>query len=690
MANTTWNPSDLANVTLSGTNNLTISAASANGGVRTIQGWTTGKFYFEYTCTAITGANVIGVANAGAVLTAVAGSGVGGAVINISGQIAINNTTVLATLGTISNGTVVGIALDLINQQIWFRLGAAGNWNGSSGANPASNTGGFSIAPLVAAAQAIFGLFATVSAATPTITANFGDTAFTGTVPAGFTAGYPIKVGVNWCFGDSFDLYATPTDAISGYWDSGLGGSNWTLVPGRFAGSRALQENAGNAVYLVKSSGSNDAIHHIVFAFEQTQALSGTAVGMYLTIGDGATAQCSLVFRSDGAIVLTSGGPTGTALDTYTGAVSAQSTWFAFEVEVVIHNTTGSWTVRKNGNTSNDHLLSSLNTRGGTTNNYASRLSLGVGTGIVINQLFDDLLWRSDATSVPWVGDIRCYVRMPASDASVQFTKSSASTTTQITAISSSTTILNTTARYSLITAPFDGTVGTATVSLLTGYTGNMKCSIFAAPTSTTVGAILGSATPINNPATGSSTFTFPTPVTVSRGIQYWIGFMSDTSSGTFNTGSGVNGAQNATTYAAFPIASPTVTSGVSAIAGSLTIAISNNSALVNESQEDGTTSYVFDVNQGDTDLYTIAPLSATPASTIATTVRSFMQKSDAGSRSAAALLKSGATQVASPTLALATGWNWAWRTDQMDPATGAAWTAAAVNNVQIGQTVVT
>jgi hypothetical protein len=44
---------------------------------------------------------------------------------------------------------------------------------------------------------------------------------------------------------------------------------------------------------------------------------------------------------------------------------------------------------------------------------------------------------------------------------------------------------------------------------------------------------------------------------------------------------------------------------------------------------------------------------------------------------------------VAAPTLTLASSWLWAWRTDLTDPNTGAAWTPAAVNNAQIGPTVV-
>jgi hypothetical protein len=121
-----------------------------------------------------------------------------------------------------------------------------------------------------------------------------------------------------------------------------------------------------------------------------------------------------------------------------------------------------------------------------------------------------------------------------------------------------------------------------------------------------------------------------------------------------------------------------------------VTISITTNNCVVNEAQQDAATSYVYSSTVNDADLYRIASISSTPATVIATTVRSYMQKSDAGTRTAAVQVKSGATTVASSTLTLTTsGWQWAWRTDLVDPATGTAWTAAAVNGVQIGQKVI-
>jgi hypothetical protein len=286
------------------------------------------------------------------------------------------------------------------------------------------------------------------------------------------------------------------------------------------------------------------------------------------------------------------------------------------------------------------------------------------------------------------MGDIRCYTRMPASDASVQFAKSPISQT-QVAATQSTTAgIFAGTAKYTGFTSAWDGTIGSLTLSLGAGYSGNMKCSIFAssgsAPTS-----VLGSATTITNPVTGVNTFVFGTPVAVSKGTQYWVGWDSDTSSGSWGAAGGTTGFSSTTSYASFPVASPTVVA-IAAAACVLTITLTTNYQLTSEAQQDGTATYVYDSTPGHADFYNIAAIASTPVATIAVTTRGYMEKSDAGTRTAAVQLKSGATTVATPTLVLATsGWLWAWRTDTVDPNTSAAWTAAGVNNAQIGPTTV-
>jgi hypothetical protein len=87
---------------------------------------------------------------------------------------------------------VVCIALDAGARLIWFRVGAAGNWNGSAVNNPATGVGGVAITNLGVGIQiypsVCFGVIG------DQITANFGDSAFTGAVPAGFTSGFTAGV----------------------------------------------------------------------------------------------------------------------------------------------------------------------------------------------------------------------------------------------------------------------------------------------------------------------------------------------------------------------------------------------------------------------------------------------------------------------------------------------------------------
>src|SRR6187549_435696 len=166
-------------------------------------------------------------------------------------------------------------------------------------------------------------------------------------------------------FGDSFDCYTTPTTDLVTYWDTATA-TVAAFPAGRFSGSRGISFSASATPALVKASGVNgDALHHIVVAVYQGSAVTGSTLGFFVQLRDGATAQCSVVFRQDGAILLTSGVHTGTVLATYTGAVTATTTWYAFEIEVFISATAGYMNVRKNGNPANDFTsATNLVTRG--------------------------------------------------------------------------------------------------------------------------------------------------------------------------------------------------------------------------------------------------------------------------------------------------------------------------------------
>jgi hypothetical protein len=493
-------------------------------------------------------------------------------------------------------------------------------------------------------------------------------------------------------FGDSWDLYAQITDC-SGYWDATFGGTATLALSssGRFAGSRGLAGTAANGIaYISKTSGQNDSIHHLSIAVQQVPALSGTFNGFWITFYDGATAQCSVAFRSDGAIILAAGAQTGTNLATYTGAITAINAWYQFEIEVVINSTVGSIAVRKLGNTSNDFFLGNLNTRA-SANNYANKIGIGSAWGANPNHIVDDFLWRSDAASVSWAGDIRCFTRMPASDVSAQFTRSG-SIVPVTPYVGSTTTTATTSGNYARFVASCDGTIGSAVLNFSVVVAASLKCTIFA-DNAGAVGAVLGSATILVNPTTGANTVTFGTPVAVTRGTTYWLGFCWNTSGASYNSantqtanvyGTGASGI----TYASFPTANPSLSLTFAPIfTVNITPTTLSNAGFVADAATDYAGGYDFSSTVGQSDLYAITSIGSTPSSIIGVTTRVYAQKSDAGTRILAVQLQSGATNVQT-TGVLNTNWNWIARNDLVDPATGAAWTAVGVNNAQIGVVV--
>jgi hypothetical protein len=498
-------------------------------------------------------------------------------------------------------------------------------------------------------------------------------------------------------FGDGFDLYAATTDPYMAgtYWDSGNFAvvASAALIAGRFTGSRGLTGASSSAVALVKSSGANDNIHHINIAFQYNASLGAAGGLWYFTLSDSGTAQCTVAFGRDGAIFLTNGAVGGTVISFFPSAFTG-NVWNGWEIEVVIHNTAGSWAIRKNGNTVNDFSATGLNTRGGTANNYANRLALGLNL-IANNGLIDDFLWRSDASSVAWVGDIRCYTRMPASDASVQWTPSGAvvPVANYPDATNSNINLVNT-PKYQPFLAPCDGTIATLSMQCVTAVTADIKCTIYASAAGVPT-TVLGSANLVTNPGVGTTTWTFATPVAVSRGVSYYVAFCQSASSGSFAyilgtpTG-GYAPLGNATAYASFPVANPT---GLSAgnnykVTINITPTTAPNGAFVADTQQDAAASYVSSSTVGQTDLYGIAPITVTPASVVGVTTRALAQKTDAGTRNIGVQLKSGSTTSNGTSTALNTSWSWVYRNDLVDPATGAAWSAVSVNNLQIGETV--
>lgn len=202
MANATWDPATVTAVTLSGGNlvatNTGTTSADQGARVAAANGKATGKYYFEVICTTTGGGlnNGAGVGTTASTYTGMGNlGGVTGAELYFHNNVYINNANPMAfSGGGFFSGNVIGIAVDLDNRKIWFRKSpnvstAFGNWNDNATYNPATNVGGLTIPAGTMVPFVTFGGSSGVSGVV--FTANFGDSAFVGAVPAGFTSGWP-------------------------------------------------------------------------------------------------------------------------------------------------------------------------------------------------------------------------------------------------------------------------------------------------------------------------------------------------------------------------------------------------------------------------------------------------------------------------------------------------------------------
>ena len=151
-----------------------------------------------------------------------------------------------------------------------------------------------------------------------------------------------------------------------------------------------------------------------------------------------------------------------------------------------------------------------------------------------VTQRFDDLFWRSGAAAGAWLGDIRCYTRMPATDVSVQFTLSGSRPSVTVSGFDRRRQCLW--RRRARITCSsrlrrlHDGATP-ATVNFINGGgTGHMKFALFD-DNAGAIGALLATSTEITNPPAGTA---IPSPSRrrsdVTRGQTYWLAFDQDAS----------------------------------------------------------------------------------------------------------------------------------------------------------------
>jgi hypothetical protein len=184
---------------------MLIGGNPQSAGARAVNGASTGKLYFEWTSQ---GAVAVGGGLSGLqyeVKDFPGGNSFGflGAFQSVSvfGTVFINSLTPVANLGTVNQGDVLAIAVDLTARLLWTKnITQASAWNANGAANPATGVGGLDISSLPSVVYPTVDLLDNSQ-----VTLNLGTAAYVGVVPSGFG---------NWPGGGGFN----PADSFTTRW----------------------------------------------------------------------------------------------------------------------------------------------------------------------------------------------------------------------------------------------------------------------------------------------------------------------------------------------------------------------------------------------------------------------------------------------------------------------------------------
>lgn len=411
-----------------------------------------------------------------------------------------------------------------------------------------------------------------------------------------------------------------------------------------------------------------------------------------LIFNDGANQQVTIQFAGDGSVTVRTGGTAGTQIGSLPANSVPASQWLSIQGKLVVHNTAGSLELRTNGSALAVLLLSNVNTRGGSTNNYCNGFSFAV-TSTGGNILLDDLWLNNDDGISPagWPGDMHAETLVPTVTTQAQFVPNGTTTVGHTSTTSTSSASANTLYFGTSEVTPAEGTVTAMSVILNAGFTGNIKGAIYLIDASGNA-ALLGTTNPLANPVAGANTLTFPSALSIAANQAIRFAVVADTAF-VFKTGpisSSLSTGQTALTYAsAMPATVTSTTFAGPAQSLALSTAFNfSNAGAVSEAVSDGDSSYVSSSTVSAEDLYAVTPLPTTPPSI--TGIRFYMisKKSDAGTRTAALQCQANGTEAS--VVLDAPGVSYALRTKlQLTDPTGAPWTAAVVNAMRLGPKVV-
>jgi hypothetical protein len=472
----------------------------------------------------------------------------------------------------------------------------------------------------------------------------------------------------------------------AGEWTNATG-SGITIVAGLSATGQAVQ------IALTSSTLSKTlpaSYGRLIGGFRFNVNTLGTSNLGGIQFTDGATGQCTLgVNPTTGLISLRNASVGGATLAVSTIAVSVGSTHY-LEWDITFGNA-GVYSVWMDGSL----LFSGTGDTTANANNTANGIMfLGAVSGPTIT--FDDLyIFDASGTTnnAVLLTSPRIETQFPNRDGAVQFAIGASVIGSNVSRASGGTSnIGNTLYLRPLVSVRACTLTAIGVVPNATSGAVQMRPAVYADNGGTpNGGALLGSGPTITGVTSGVAlVMPLTTPVSLSAGTSYWLGWMNDIGvtsfiqfADTLATGRFVA----ATFSSGAPATVPTTTVGSTPVVWGAVTGIGVNWYEVAQSPTQGNNSFVYDTTTGHQDLYNFPALSFVPTTIYAVAAKAAVAKSDAGARTLSVRLKSGATDSAGSggTQTAGTSYGWVSSLHPVDPATGAAWTTAGANAAQIG-----
>ncbi len=427
-----------------------------------------------------------------------------------------------------------------------------------------------------------------------------------------------------------------------------------------------------------------------------------TLVAAGIQLLDSALAQVSFGIKvSTGQLVVFSGGLTGTVLGTSVITVPQNSTHY-LEWDITIHNTTGSVQIWLDGQSVLS--VSGVNTRGGTSAAQANgvRLSCYSNAVAIVTGIYDDFYLFDTSGSrnnAVLLTNPRCEWQVPTSDVQKQWTTGAG----VLGSVYARTTTTLSLAANQLLLRPFTPSVNctlnnVSFVCTTTNVAAKFKGAVYADNGNTPVGGTrLGSGTEVVGcTANVAQTSPFASPVSLTAGTKYWLGFVSDTTLTFVCNDANADAVRCTVTYATAP---PTpgpaiIASGIASVVvyGNVT-GMSTNWSQVDDSGGSGESDpdINFSATLNQEDLFGFPALSVTPDNVYTMSVCGLIKRSDTGSRTVDLRAKSGSTTSSGSTTGISPGTTYGWSETRYEtnPDTTAPWTGSEVNAASAGIKIV-